>query len=116
MKITKTKLKEIIKQEILSEMKGITTMDPLTIGDFDVKEPESFAVMDQVFNVAMGQIEQDCEDALSLICNYLVTNNPNANTKELGLEARNMLYDLGMRFPSQMQAEKLIKGMVSEDD
>ncbi len=105
MKIKKSELLALIKEEIMSEMSGLTIMDdPYD----DSQEPESFKVMDQVAKLMENQILVSMDDTISIISNYLVTTQSYKSPKELMMRGLEMLREAGYREADARAIETMI--------
>ena len=94
MKITKSELFNLIKEEIMSEMDGLTMMDdPYD----DSQEPESFTDMDQVAEMMENAVLTSMDDLISMISNFLVTTQRHEKPTELMMEGMRMLHQAGFR-------------------
>ena len=106
MKITKSELFNLIKEEIMSEMDGLTMMDdPYD----DSQEPESFTDMDQVAEMMENAVLTSMDDLISMISNFLVTTQGHEKPTELMMEGMRMLHQAGFREPDASVIEKMIK-------
>ena len=114
MKIKKAELLALIKEEIMSEMDGLTMMDdPYD----DSQEPESFKVMDKVANEIESMIVSDNDEAISILSNYLVTAFPNETVQKLSSSAYSLFLELGYRSVKESDVEAMIqREMQNKDD
>jgi len=109
MKLKKSELLALIKEEIMSEMSGLTIMDdPYD----DSQEPESFKVMDQVAKLIENRILLSMDDTISIISNYLVTTQSYKSPKELMMRGLEMLHEAGYREADA----RAIETMIADDD
>tara|TARA_R100000234_G_scaffold109449_1_gene81305 strand:- start:53 stop:625 length:573 start_codon:yes stop_codon:yes gene_type:complete len=111
MKMKKSELIALIKEEIIAEARfsrGMTMMDDPSD---DTAVPQSMqpgGSMEQIFESAMNHVTSDLDDQLSIISNYLATQMPDANPQKLGYTAFSILVDLGMSVPSIQDVEGYI--------
>ena len=114
MKITKSELFNLIKEEIMSEMDGLTMMDdPYD----DSQEPESFKNMDQVAEMMENAVLTSMDDLISIVSNFLVTTQGGHETPtELMMEGMRMLHQAGFREPDASVVEKMIKDEMDSGD
>ena len=106
MKIKKSELLALIKEEIMSEMDGLTMMDdPYD----DSQEPESFKDMDQVAEMMENAVLTSMDELISMISNFLVTTQGHEKPTELMREGMQMLHQAGFREPDASVIEKMIK-------
>lgn len=113
MKIKKAELLALIKEEIMSEMDGLTMMDdPYD----DSQEPESFKVMDKVANEIESMIVSDNDEAISILSNYLVTAFPNETVQKLSSSAYSLFLELGYRSVKESDVEAMIQRETQDED
>jgi hypothetical protein len=106
MKIKKSELLALIKEEIMVEMRGLTMMDdPYD----DSQEPESFKDMDQLAEQMENAVLSSMDMLISMISNFLVTTQGNRDPRELMREGMQMLHQAGFREPDASVIEKMIK-------
>jgi hypothetical protein len=115
MKIKKSELLALIKEEIMSEMDGLTMMDDPTDDDAVPAEMEQGGAMDQVAEQMEGTIISSMDEAISMVSNHLVTTEGNRDTRQLMMRGMDMLHDAGFREPSADALERMISGD-DEDD
>jgi hypothetical protein len=112
MKITKSELFNLIKEEIMSEMDGLTMMDD---PNDDSQEPESFKDMDRVAKMMENTIITSMDDPISIVSNFLVTTQGGHETPaELMREGMQMLHQAGFREPDASVIEKMIKDAMDD--
>ena len=100
MKIKKSELIALIKEEIMAEARfdrGMTVMDD----PYDDNEPEpasmqSGGAMDQAFAYILEDVEKSLDFPAGALVNYLVTQNPEASPEAVGGMAVQALEVLGM--------------------
>ena len=73
MKIKKSELLALIKEEIMDEMRGLTMMDDPTDDDAVPSGMEHGGAMDQVGKEIDDMITVEMDDAISMLSIYLVT-------------------------------------------
>jgi len=115
MKIKKSELLALIKEEIMSEMDGLTMMDDPSDDDAVPSEMEQGGAMDQVAEQMEGTIISSMDEAISMVSNHLVTTEGNRDTRQLMMRGMDMLHDAGFREPSADALERMISGD-DEDD
>jgi hypothetical protein len=115
MKIKKSELLALIKEEIMSEMDGLTMMDDPSDDDAVPAEMEQGGAMDQVAEQMEGTIISSMDEAISMVSNHLVTTEGNRDTRQLMMRGMDMLHDAGFREPSADALERMISGD-DEDD
>ena len=115
MKIKKSELLALIKEEIMSEMDGLTMMDDPSDDDAVPAEMEQGGTMDQVAEQMEGTIISSMDEAISMVSNHLVTTEGNRDTRQLMMRGMDMLHDAGFREPSADALERMISGD-DEDD
>ena len=112
MKMKKSELLALIKEEILAEARfdrGMTMMDD----PYDDNEPEPASMqrggaMDQAFRYILTDVEKSLDFPAGALVNYLVTQNPEASPDAVGKMAVQTLEVLGMNFPTERAVEEHI--------
>ena len=112
MKIKKSQLIQLIKEEIMKEApfgRGMTMMDD----PYDDNEPQpasmqSGGAMDQAFEYILTDVEKSLDFPAGALVNYLVTQNPEASPDAVGRMAVQVLETLGMNFPTERAVEQYI--------
>ena len=112
MKMKKSELLALIKEEIMAEApfgRGMTMMDD----PYDENEPEpasmqSGGAMDQAFQYILTDVEKSLDFPAGALVNYLVTQNPEASPDAVGNMAVQVLETLGMNFPTERAVEQYI--------
>jgi hypothetical protein len=112
MKIKKSQLIQLIKEEIMKEApfgRGMTMMDD----PYDDNEPQpasmqSGGAMDQAFEYILTDVEKSLDFPAGALVNYLVTQNPEASPDAVGSMAVQVLETLGMNFPTERAVEQYI--------
>lgn len=120
MKIKKSELLALIKEEIMKEAvfgRGMTMMDD----PFDDNEPlpdsmQSDGAMDQAFRYVLTDIEKTLDFPAGTLVNYLVTQNPEASPDAVGKMAVQALEVLGMNLPRQSAVEQYINREMDEKE
>jgi hypothetical protein len=92
MKIKKSELLALIKEEIMNEMDGLTMMD-------DPRDEE----MERMVTTQM-------DDVISMLSNYLVTSGASSDPTRAASMGMDMLRDAGLAFPDQSALERMIAG------
>jgi len=111
MKIKKSELLALIKEEIMKEApfgRGMTIMPDAADNTAVPASMERGGSMDQIFESAMNHVTSDLDEQLSIISNYLATQMPDANPQKLGYNAYSVLVDLGLSVPSIQDIEGYI--------
>ena len=120
MKIKKSELIALIKEEIMAEARfdrGMTMMDD----PYDDNEPEPASMqrggaMDQAFQYILTDVEKDLDFPAGALVNYLVTQNPEASPDAVGKMALQVLETLGMNFPTERAVEQYIDREMDEKE
>jgi len=120
MKIKKSELLALIKEEIMAEARfdrGMTMMDD----PYDDNEPEPASMqrggaMDQAFQYILTDVEKDLDFPAGALVNYLVTQNPEASPDAVGKMALQVLETLGMNFPTERAVEQYISREMDEKE
>ena len=120
MKIKKSELIALIKEEIMAEARfdrGMTMMDD----PYDDNEPEpasmqSGGAMDQAFAYILEDVEKSLDFPAGALVNYLVTQNPEASPEAVGGMAVQALEVLGMNFPTERAVEQYISREMDEKE
>lgn len=115
MKIKKSELLALIKEEIMDEMRGLTMMDDPYDDDAVPAGMEKGGAMDQVAEQMEGTIISSMDEAISMVSNHLVTTEDNRDARQLMMRGMDMLHDAGFREPSADALERMISGD-DEDD
>ena len=113
MKFKKSELLDLMKEEIVDEMRGLTMMDdPYD----DSQEPESFKVMDKVAREIESMIVSDNDDAISILSNYLVTAFPNETVTRLSNSGYSLMQELGYKAIRAGDVEDMISREMDDRD
>jgi hypothetical protein len=122
MKIKKSELLALIKEEIMKEApfgRGMTMMDdPYDDSETEPASMQSGGAMDQAFDYILTDVEKSLDFPAGALVNYLVTQNPEASPEAVGGMAVRILDELGMNFPSEAAVEQYINREMDdrEDD
>jgi len=109
MKIKKSELLALIKEEIMDEMRGLTTMDDPYDDDAVPAGMEQGGAMDQVAEMIENAVLTSMDDLIAMISNFLVTTQGNRDVNELMLMGMDMLQKAGFREPAGSAIEKMIE-------
>ena len=116
MKIKKSELLALIKEEIMDEMRGLTMMDDPYDDDAVPAGMEPGGTMDIVSDMMEHAIMTSMDDLISMISNHLVTTSGNRDARQLMTEGMRMLHDAGFRKPDADALERMIAGDDEGDD
>ena len=116
MKIKKSELLALIKEEIMDEMRGLTMMDDPYDDDAVPAGMEPGGTMDVVSDMMEHAIMTSMDDLISMISNHLVTTSGNRDARQLMTEGMRMLHDAGFRKPDADAIERMIAGDDDDDD
>ena len=114
MKIKKSELLALIKEEIMSEMDGLTIMDDPRDDDAVPAGMEPGGTMDLVADMMEHAIMKSMDESISMISNHLVTTESNRGPRQLMMRGMDMLRDAGFSKPNADALEKMIAG--DDDD
>lgn len=115
MKIKKSELLALIKEEIMDEMRGLTMMDDPYDDDAVPAGMEPDGAMDQVAEEIDHMITTEMDDIISMLSNYLVTSGASRDPRRAAAMGMDMLRDAGLAFPSQEALERMIAGDDGDD-
>ena len=110
MKIKKSELLALIKEEIMDEMRGLTMMDDPYDDDAVPAGMEQGGAMDQVAQEIDRMITTQMDDVISMLSNYLVTSGASRDPSRAAAMGMEMLRDAGLAFPDQSALERMIAG------
>ena len=110
MKIKKSELLALIKEEIMNEMDGLTMMDDPRDDDAVPVGMEQGGAMDQVAQEMERMVTTQMDDAISMLSNYLVTSEASSDPTRAASMGMDMLRDAGLAFPDQSALERMIAG------
>jgi hypothetical protein len=92
MKIKKSQLIELIKEEIMAEAE-MFKMSPEDLRDFSQPDPPEYRQADVVFNMVMEDLEKDIEDDLLDIIKEIMMDRPGRKPQDMANEALGKLMD-----------------------
>ena len=110
MKIKKSELLALIKEEIMDEMRGLTMMDDPYDDDAVPAGMEQGGAMDQVAKEIDHMITIEMDDIVAMLSNYLVTSGASRDPRRAAAMGMEMLRDAGLAFPDQEALERMIAG------
>ena len=110
MKIKKSELLALIKEEIMDEMRGLTMMDDTYDDDAVPAGMEQGGAMDQVAKEIDHMITIEMDDIVAMLSNYLVTSGASRDPRRAAAMGMEMLRDAGLTFPDQSALERMIAG------
>jgi hypothetical protein len=110
MKIKKSELLALIKEEIMNEMDGLTMMDDPRDDDAVPAGMEQGGAMDQVAQEMERMVTTQMDDAISMLSNYHVTSEASSDPTRAASMGMDMLRDAGLAFPDQSALERMIAG------
>lgn len=116
MKIKKSELLALIKEEIMDEMRGLTMMDDPYDDDAVPAGMEQGGAMDQVAQEIDRMITTQMDDVISMLSNYLVTSGASRDPRRAAAMGMEMLRDAGLAFPDQSALERMIAGDDGDED
>ena len=110
MKMKKSELLALIKEEIMDEMRGLTMMDDPYDDDAVPAGMEQGGAMDQVAKEIDHMITIQMDDIVAMLSNYLVTSGASRDPRRAAAMGMEMLRDAGLTFPDQSALERMIAG------
>jgi hypothetical protein len=116
MKIKKSELLALIKEEIMVEMRGLTMMDDPYDDDAVPAGMEQGGAMDQVAKEIDHMIIIQMDDVISMLSNYLVTSGASRDPRRAAAMGMEMLHDAGLAFPDQRALERMIAPDDDDED
>ena len=116
MKIKKSELLALIKEEIMDEMRGVTMMDDPNDDDAVPAGMEPGGAMQQVGKEIDRLVTMEMDDEISMISNYLVTAGIGSDPVKLAYKGMGMLRDAGLTAPDMAALEKMIAAQDYNDD
>ena len=116
MKIKKSELLALIKEEIMDEMRGLTMMDDPYDDDAVPAGMEQGGAMDQVAQEMDRMITTQMDDVISMLSNYLVTSGASRDPRRAAAMGMEMLRDAGLAFPDQGALERMIAADDGDED
>ena len=119
MKIKKSALLDLIKEEIMSEMDGLTMMDDPRDDDAVPAGMEQGGAMDQVAQEMERMVTTEVDHAISMLSNYLVTAGASSDPMKMASMGMDMLEQAGFSPPDMAALERMITaddGIFQEND
>ena len=92
MKIKKSQLIQLIKEEIMAEAE-MFKMSPEDLRDFSQPDPPEYQAADEVFNMVMTDLEKDIEEDLLDIIKEIMMERPGRKPQDMANEALGKLMD-----------------------
>ena len=108
MKIKKSALLDLIKEEIMSEMDGLTMMDDPRDDDAVPAGMEQGGAMDQVAQEMERMVTTEVDHAISMLSNYLVTAGASSDPLKMASMGMDMLEQAGFTPPDMAALERMI--------
>lgn len=108
MKIKKSALLDLIKEEIMSEMDGLTMMDDPYDDDAVPAGMEKGGAMDQVAQEMERMVMTEVDHAISMLSNYLVTAGASSDPMRMASMGMDMLEQAGFSPPDMAALERMI--------
>ena len=112
MKIKKSELLALIKEEIMAEAEMFQMSDD-DLKDFSVPDPQEYKDADEVFNMVMQDLEKTIEDDLLDIIKDIMMQDANMMPQDVAKEAMNVLIQK-LRTNPMMEEAELQEGMDAE--
>ena len=112
MKIKKSELLALIKEEIMAEAEMFQMSDD-DLKDFSVPDPQEYKDADEVFNMVMQDLEKTIEDDLLDIIKDIMMQDANMMPQDVAKEAMNVLIQK-LRTNPMMEEAELREGMDAE--
>jgi hypothetical protein len=116
MKIKKSALLDLIKEEIMSEMDGLTMMDDPRDDDAVPAGMEQGGAMDQVAQEMERMVTTEVDHAISMLSNYLVTAGASSDPLNMASMGMGMLEQAGFSPPDMDALERMIAADDYDDD
>jgi len=108
MKIKKSELLALIKEEIMNEMDGLTMMDDPRDDDAVPAGMEQGGAMDQVAQEMERMVTTEVDRAISMLSNYLVTAGASSDPLKMASMGMDMLEQAGFSPPDMAALERMI--------
>ena len=108
MKIKKSELLALIKEEIMNEMDGLTMMDDPRNDDAVPAGMEQGGAMDQVAQEMERMVTTEVDRAISMLSNYLVTAGASSDPLKMASMGMDMLEQAGFSPPDMAALERMI--------
>jgi len=86
MKIKKSELLALIKEEVMSEAE-MFNMSPENLRDFSVPDPQEYRQADVIFNMVMEDLEKEVEEDLLDIIKKIIMERPGQKPQDMANEA-----------------------------
>ncbi len=112
MKIKKSELLALIKEEIMAEAEMFQMSDD-DLRDLSVPDPQEYKDADEVFNMVMQDLEKTIEDDLLDIIKDIMMQDANMMPQDVAKEAMNVLIQK-LRTNPMMEEAELQEGMDAE--
>jgi hypothetical protein len=112
MKIKKSELLALIKEEIMAEAEMFQMSDD-DLSDFSVPDPQEFKDADEVFNMVMEELEKTIEDDLLDIIKEIMMQDAQMMPKDVAAEAMSALMQK-LRANPMMEEAELQEGIDAE--
>ena len=112
MKIKKSELLALIKEEIMAEAEMFQMSDD-DLRDLSVPDPQEYKDADEVFNMVMQDLEKTIEDDLLDIIKDIMMQDTNMMPQDVAEEAMNVLIQK-LRTNPMMEEAELQEGMDAE--
>ena len=112
MKIKKSELLALIKEEIVAEAEMFQMSDD-DLRDLSVPDPQEYKDADEVFNMVMQDLEKTIEDDLLDIIKDIMMQDANMMPQDVAKEAVNVLIQK-LRTNPMMEEAELQEGMDAE--
>ena len=109
MKIKKSELLALIKEEVMSEMDGLTMMDDPNDDDAIPAGMEHGGTMEQVAEMMENAVLTSMDHLISMVSNFLVTTQSDRHPRELMRTGMEILHEAGFREPDASVVEKMIE-------
>jgi hypothetical protein len=108
MKIKKSELLALIKEEIMNEMDGLTMMYDPRDDDAVPAGMEQGGAMDQVAQEMERMVTTEVDHAISMLSNYLVTAGASSDPLKMASMGMDMLEQAGFSPPDMAALERMI--------
>lgn len=112
MKIKKSELLALIKEEIMAEAEMFQMSDD-DLRDLSVPDPQEYKDADEVFNMVMQDLEKTIEDDLLDIIKDIMMQDANMMPQDVAKEAMNVLIQK-LRTNPMMEEAEIQEGMDAE--
>ena len=112
MKIKKSELLALIKEEIMAEAEMFQMSDD-DVKDFSIPDPPEYKASEEVFNMVMIDLEKMIEDDLLDIIKEIIMERPESKPQDMAAKAMNALMQK-LRANPMMEEAELQEGMDAE--